>query len=129
MEQTLSGEMPRAGQTGEHNLGRQFRLVLLHAGFALLKHAPCLFQAFGTRDERLHLHLQFDALPPEEFASLHLGISGLLPVLVLPVTPLVLLLVTMGLLLVVHEGPFSFACFRCWRTAQKKAESSPHVFL
>jgi len=99
--------------------------VLLHAGFALLKHAPCLVQAFGTRYERLYLQLQFDALPPEEFASLLLRISGLLPVLVLPVTPLVLSLVTTGLLLVVHEETFLLCLLSLLASSTKEGRIIP----
>jgi hypothetical protein len=69
----------------------------------LLKHAPFLFEAFSTRDERLHLYLQFDALAPEKFASLLFLIPWLLPMLVM------LLALIMGLLLT-HEGTF-LSCF------------------
>src|SRR5258708_9280049 len=55
VEQPLGTEIPRAGETGEQDLSRQFRLLLLHTDFALLKHAPRVVQAFGTGYERLHL--------------------------------------------------------------------------
>jgi hypothetical protein len=106
VEQPLSRQRPRASETGEQYLGRQFRFLLLHVGFALLKHAPCLVQAFGSRQKRLYLQLQFDALPPEEFVSLHIGISRSLVILVwLMALSLVLSLIAMGLLLMVHEKP------------------------
>jgi len=69
----------------------------------VLKHAPFLIETLGTRNERLHLHLQFDALSPEEFASVVLRIPWLLPMLVL------LVALMMGLLLT-HEGTF-LSCF------------------
>jgi hypothetical protein len=54
----------------------------------------------------LHLQLQFDALSPEEFAPLHLGISRPVVILVLLVAlSLVVSLVATGLLLMVHEKP------------------------
>jgi hypothetical protein len=108
MEQPLGRQIARAGQTGEHNLRRQFRLLLLQVGFALLQRAPGLIQAFGSRQKRLYLQLQLDALPPQEFAPLRLGMAGMLAILVLLVTALVVLvvsLIAMGLLLIGHEKP------------------------
>jgi len=106
MKQSLSRQRPRACQTGEHNLRRQFRLLVLHVSFALLQSAPGLLQAFGSRQKRLYLQLQFDAFPPQEFAALLLGMAGLPAILVWLVTALVVLvmsLIAMELLLIGHE--------------------------
>lgn len=88
MEQPLGRQIARAGETGEHNLCCQFWFALLKVGFALQQCAPGLVQAFGSRKTRLYLQLEFDALPPEEFAPLHLGMAGLPTILVLLVTAL-----------------------------------------
>jgi hypothetical protein len=58
-----------------------------------------LVDALGMGNERLRLHLQFDALSPEKFASLLFLIPWLLPRLVM------LVALIMGLLLT-HEGTF-----------------------
>ena len=118
----LVGKEP-SGDTTCHETGRstepngislasyfiQFRLLMLHVSFPLLQGTPRLFQAFGTRQKSLHLQLQFDALPPEEFAPLHLRMAGLSVILVLVMTALVVLvmsLIAMGVLLIGHEKPF-----------------------
>src|SRR5258708_1277234 len=106
LEQSFSGERPHSGQTGKHDLCRQFRLLLLHPGLVVLKHAPFLFEAFNTRNERLHLHLQFDAFSPEELTSLLFLIPWLLPMLMLLVFLVALI---MGLVLT-HDGTF-LSCF------------------
>jgi hypothetical protein len=65
-----------------------------------------MLQAFGSRQKGLHLQLQFDALPPQEFAPLHLWMAELLAILiVLLVTALMLRvsLIAMGWLLIGHE--------------------------
>jgi len=106
MEQSLSRQRPYVGETGEHNLCRQFWLLVLQVGFSLLQSAPGLLQAFGTRQKHLYLQLQFDALPPEEFAALLFGMAGLSALLVFLVTVLgvlVVSLIAMGLLLMVRE--------------------------
>src|SRR6266566_6543776 len=102
-EHSFSREIAHSGQTGKHDLCRQFRLLLLHPDFVFLKHAPFVFEAFSTRDERLHLHLQFDTFSPEELTSLLFLIPWLLPMLVL------VLALIMGLLLT-HDGTF-LSCF------------------
>src|SRR5260370_41286553 len=105
LEQSFSGERPHSGQTGKHDLCRQFRLLLLHPGLVVLKHAPFLFDAFSTRNDRLHLHLQFNTFSPEELTSLLLGIPWLLTMLVM----VLLVALIMGLLLT-HDGTF-LSCF------------------
>jgi len=89
---------------------------VLQVSFALLQSAPGLLQAFGTCQERLHLQLQFDALSPQEFAALLLGMAGLPAILVWLVTALVVLvvsLIAMGLLLIGHEKLPFFAGAGC----------------
>jgi len=104
VKQPLGRQIPRASETGDQNLGRQFGSLLLQVGFALLQCAPRLVQALGTGYERLHLEFQFDALSPEKFASLHLRISSRLAILGwLVALSLVMSLIAMGLLLIGHE--------------------------
>jgi len=105
VEHSLSRQRPHAGQTGEHNLRCQFRFLVLQVGFALLQSMPGLVQAFGSRKTRLYLQFQFDALPPEEFAPLNLGMAGLsvILVLVMALVVLVVSLIAMGVLLIGHE--------------------------
>jgi hypothetical protein len=81
---------------------------VLQVDFALLQSAPGLLQAFSTRQKSLHLQLEFDALSPEEFAPLCLGISRSLAILVwlLALSLIVVVsLIATGLLLIGHEKP------------------------
>jgi hypothetical protein len=126
VEQPLGRQRPRAGQTGEHDLCRQFWFLVLHVGFALLQSTPGLVQTFGTRQKRLYLQLEFDALAPQEFASLRLGMARWQSILILLAMMLVVVmvsLVAMGWLLIAHEKPHSFPVALC---SSRFAENKQH---
>src|SRR5258708_39997016 len=93
LEQSLCWKRAHSGQTGQHDLRRQFRLFLLNTSLTVLKHAVFLFETLDQRNERLYLHLEFDTLPPQEFASLLQRISWSLSILVCTMIVLLVLLI------------------------------------
>src|SRR5205823_9563360 len=104
--ESLCREMPHSGQTGQDDLSRQLWLFLLDAHFAVLQQLPLLAQTLALCNERLHLHLQFDALTPEKLPSRFLRRSWLLPVLPRLSMLVALLMLILRSLLVTHEGTF-----------------------
>ncbi len=56
-EAPLGRQRAYTDQARKHNQHRQFRFLLLYAGFALLQCDPILFKRGGTRCERPNLHL------------------------------------------------------------------------
>ena len=104
--ESLRQQMPHSGQSRQDDLSRQLWFLLLNTDFAILQQLPFLTQTLALCDDRLHLHLQFDAFAPEKLSSSLLRISWLLPVLSRLSMLVVLLMLMLRSLLVTHEGTF-----------------------